>query len=154
MSECLFCQIAAGEIPCHKIFENDLLISFLDIRPLNPGHTLLIPKRHSEHLLEANDAEVKVIFEITKKIAPAILQSVGAVGCNVTTNIGRAAGQAVFHTHVHIIPRYNDDGYIPWERKDGISDGFSAVAERIRDVLKNDGCLENECFVKISGTES
>lgn len=136
MNECLFCKIVAGEIPCHKIYEDDQVLAFLDIKPLNPGHAQLVPKHHSEHLLEAGEEDARAIIDAAKKIVPAILQSVGALGCNIHSNIGHAAGQVVFHTHVHLIPRYEDDGFQAWHRDGEVSDGLSEVAERIRDSLK------------------
>lgn len=132
---CLFCQIIKGEIPCNKVFENDQVLAFLDIKPLNPGHTLIIPKQHAEHLLETNEVEARAVMDVAKKITPAILESVGAQGCNVTCNIGRAAGQIIFHTHVHVIPRYEGDGFEAWHRDGEVSDGLSEVAERIRYLL-------------------
>jgi len=135
MPNCLFCQIVAGEIPCHKVYEDENVLAFLDIHPLNPGHTQIIPKIHSEHLLEARGEDFGAVMEAAKKITPAILQSVGAPGCNIHSNIGRAAGQVVFHTHVHLIPRYDDDGFQEWERTGQVSNGLEGVAERIRDIL-------------------
>lgn len=136
MSECLFCKIAAGEIPCHKIYDDRLVLAFLDIKPLNPGHALIIPKRHAAHLLETSDEEARALMETAKKIAPAIVQSVGATGCNVNCNIGRSAGQLVFHTHLHVIPRYEDDGFKPWQRDGEVSDSLADVAQRIRAALE------------------
>jgi histidine triad (HIT) family protein len=148
MPECLFCQIAAGNIPCHKIYEDENVLAFLDIHPLNPGHTQIIPKKHSGHLLEADEIDARAIMDAAKKITPAILQCVGAPGCNFHSNIGRAAGQVIFHTHVHLIPRYADDGFQDWERTGEVSDGLASVAERIRDFLKDDGCADGICSVK------
>jgi len=136
MPDCLFCKIIAGEIPCHKVYEDERVLAFLDIHPLNPGHTQLIPKRHSEHLLESNEEDSRAIIDAAKKIVPAILQSVGAPGCNIHSNIGHAAGQVVFHTHLHLIPRYDDDGFKDWQRDGDVSDGLSDVAERIRGVVE------------------
>lgn len=133
--DCLFCKIIAGEIPCHKIYEDENILAFLDIKPLNPGHALVIPKKHAEHLLETSEEDAGALMNAAKKIAPAIMQSVGASGCNVNCNIGRAAGQLIFHTHFHIIPRYDNDGFEPWRRDEDIGDGLSEVAERIRGVL-------------------
>jgi histidine triad (HIT) family protein len=127
--------MVAGKSPCHKVYEDDRVLAFLDTHPLNPGHTQIIPKRHSEHLLEALEEDSRAIMDTAKKIIPAILQSVGAPGCNIHSNIGRAAGQIVFHTHVHLIPRYSDDGFQDWEREGEVSDGLASVAERIRDEI-------------------
>lgn len=136
MPDCLFCKIIAGEIPCHKIFEDDLTLAFLDIKPLNPGHALVIPKNHSEHLLETSIEDARAIMNTAKKITPVIMQSVGANGCNVTCNIGHSAGQIIFHTHVHVIPRYDDDGFKSWQRDGEVSDGLAEVAERIKERIR------------------
>lgn len=136
MSECLFCKIAAGEIPCHKVYEDDSVLAFLDIKPLNPGHALIIPKHHATHLLETAEEDARALIGVAKKIAPAIVQSVGATGCNVNCNIGRSAGQLVFHTHVHVIPRYDDDGFKPWSREECFSDDLAEVAQRIREAFE------------------
>lgn len=135
MTPCLFCQIVAGEIPCSKIYEDDQILAFLDIHPLNPGHTLLVPKKHAEHLLESSLEDAVALISAAKKIVPAIMASVGAQGCNVTFNIGHSAGQVVFHTHLHVIPRYDNDGYKPWERNDETTDSLESIAERIRDSM-------------------
>lgn len=132
---CLFCKIIAGEIPCHKIYEDEKILAFLDIKPLNPGHTIIVPKKHADHLLETDDEGAAALMKAAKKIAPVIMQSVGAPGCNFHCNVGHAAGQVVFHTHFHVIPRYTNDGFEPWIRKDNASDGLADVACRIRNLL-------------------
>ncbi|HBR80111.1 MAG: Histidine triad (HIT) protein [Candidatus Uhrbacteria bacterium GW2011_GWE2_45_35] len=136
MTNCLFCNIIAGEIPCHKIYEDENVLAFLDIKPLNPGHTLIVPKKHAEHLLESTNEEVMAVMTAAKKIAPGIMESVGAMGCNINFNVGHSAGQIIFHTHLHIIPRYEDDGYKEWCRTEDLIDNLSDVAERIQEVFE------------------
>ena len=132
MSDCIFCKIVAGEIPSHKVYEDDHVFAFLDIKPLNPGHTLVVPKHHMENLLETSLEEARVLMDALKAIAPAVLRAVGASACNISTNNGRAAGQVVFHTHFHIIPRHEDDGYAPWHRNAEEASDPAQVAEKIR----------------------
>ena len=119
---CLFCKIAKGEIPSEKIYENEHVLAFLDIHPNNPGHTLIIPKEHYADFLETPDNVLTEIMSAGKKIAPKIMEAVGAHGFNTVFNTRPAAGQVVFHTHMHIIPRYFNDGHKHWtagQYKDG-----------------------------------
>ncbi len=122
MTDCIFCKIVNGEIPSYKVYEDDYSFAFLDIHPVHPGHTLVIPKKHYEDFLEADADTLATLSEITQKIAKAVTGGVGADGCNVTTNNGRAAGQVIFHLHWHIIPRFEGDGLQLWpqgEYKEG-----------------------------------
>lgn len=114
MEDCLFCKIITGEIPSYKIYEDDDVLAFLDITPVNPGHTLVIPKEHFANLLELpNDLACKIV-SVIKKITPAILAGVGAESFNLGLNNGSLAGQLVNHFHWHIMPRFNGDGYELW----------------------------------------
>jgi len=136
MSTCIFCQIIAGEAPSHKIYEDEKVLAFLDTKPLNPGQTVVVPKKHAEHLLESTDEEITSLILAAKKIAPVVMQSVGAQGCNINFNVGHSAGQVIFHTHLNLIPRYDDDGYKEWCRIDEVKDNLLDVSERIRDGLE------------------
>lgn len=104
---CLFCSIVAGNIPSHKVYEDENVFAFLDIGPVSEGHTLVIPKAHAVNLaegtIEAAEASMRAIYTI----APAILRAVGADGYNLGMNHGECAGQDVMHTHLHIMPRKN-----------------------------------------------
>lgn len=137
MSDCIFCKIIAGEIPSTKVYEDERVVAFLDIRPLNPGHTLVVPKTHSDNWLQDSDEDGLAVAAAAKKLAPAILHAVGAAACNVTTNVGPAAGQIVLHTHFHIIPRRESDGYKPWHRNVDESVTPAAIAEKIRAELSH-----------------
>lgn len=113
-NECIFCKIISGQIPCNKVYEDELVLAFLDIAPVSAGHTLIVPKAHHKNLEETpHDVACKCI-DIIKKLAPAIVSATGTEGFNVGLNNGRAAGQAVFHTHFHIIPRITNDGLSAW----------------------------------------
>lgn len=107
---CIFCKIAAGQIPCQKIYEDEHILSFMDINPVSKGHTLVIPKAHYEL---AHQCPPEIMASLAKqfpKIAGAVYEASGAEGYNLLCNNGTAAGQEVQHLHFHIIPRFSDDG--------------------------------------------
>lgn len=110
MSDCIFCRIAAGELPCWRIWEDDRVLVFLDINPVTEGHTLVIPKAHSSDVASMSEQDLAAVIRALKKCAPAVMKAVCAEGFNILNNCGRAAGQAVEHVHFHIIPRKTGDG--------------------------------------------
>ncbi|MEM5839039.1 HIT family protein [Bacillus sp. LMB3902] len=115
MSDCIFCKIINGEIPCAKVFENEHVLAFLDISQVTKGHTLVIPKVHKTNIYEMTPEVSREFFEAVPKIAQAIKDEYEPIGLNLLNNNGEKAGQSVFHYHMHIIPRY------------GKGDGFGAV---------------------------
>ena len=115
MDDCLFCKIVKGEIPCAKVYEDDDIMAFLDIAPVNKGHTLVIPKKHYVDFLDMPDDIVQKLFTATKKITKAVVEGVKADGFNFGMNNKKAGGQLVMHAHLHIMPRFNDDGLKLWE---------------------------------------
>lgn len=128
---CIFCKIISGDIPSHHVYEDKKYLAFLDIQPISPGHVLVVPKNHSNDLLEANADDLKGLLEIVAKITPAILRATGASGFNVGVNTGKDAGQLVMHTHIHIIPRRAGDGLRSWgtHAKEKNSPSESELAE-------------------------
>ena len=112
MTDCIFCKIVRGEIPCAKVYEDDLVLSFLDINPINPGHTLVLPKAHYASLLDVDPEALKACVVAAKKISTAVYQGVKADGLNFLQNNFRAAGQLIDHVHFHLIPRYEGDGFM------------------------------------------
>ncbi len=108
-SDCIFCKIASGEIPSYRVLETGDAVAFLDISPLAPGHTLLIPKVHCESILDAPVDVVRSLAAELPGLAASIMQATGATGLNVLQNSGKSSGQAVFHLHIHLIPRREDD---------------------------------------------
>lgn len=110
MSGCLFCQIARGERPAHKVYEGEGVMAFLDIYPCTPGHTLVIPREHSASLNEMSPEDAGRLLQAAALVATKVQGAMGAAGFNLGVNNGKAAGQEVFHVHVHIIPRYAGDG--------------------------------------------
>lgn len=108
--DCIFCKIAAGQIPCNKIYEDENVLAFLDIGPLSDGHTLIIPKQHYTRMHECPPQVVACIGSVLPKVAGAVFNVLAPDGYNVLCNNGRASGQLVEHLHFHIIPRKAGDG--------------------------------------------
>ncbi len=137
MSECIFCAIAAGKIPCTKVYENDHVLAFMDIGPISDGHTLVIPKPHYERL---HDCPPELLAETIKAIgllADAVRKAVEAEGYNVLCNTDAAAGQVVSHVHFHIIPRKTGDGvFNRWRAYKYTDDKAQQIAEKIKKNLK------------------
>ncbi len=131
MNDCIFCKIVKKEIPADFVYENDKIVAFLDVMPINPGHTLVVPKEHHVDMLETPDDVLSDIITRTKKIASAIIKAVKADGFNIGVNTKPAAGQAVFHTHFHIIPRFNNDGLKPWPHKKLSKEEMAKIKEKI-----------------------
>lgn len=103
---CLFCKIINQEIPSYKIYEDEHTYAFLDISPLSQGHTLVVPKKHSEDVLEADSSTITHCFNTIKRITKHYDDVLNASGYNIISNVHESSGQTVFHTHFHIIPRY------------------------------------------------
>lgn len=103
--DCLFCAIAAGEIPSKRVYEDEAAYAFLDISPWQAGHTLVIPKRHAVDVLEDDDVLAEVAPAVAR-VGRLLKEKLGAEACNVLANAGAVAGQEVFHAHVHVVPRY------------------------------------------------
>lgn len=110
MGDCIFCRIARGEVPCNKVYEDDECICFLDTNPVSRGHSLVVTKRHYVSLLTVPKNLVAHTFQVAQLVSQACVAQLGATGVNVVTNVNRSAGQSVFHFHIHVIPRYEDDG--------------------------------------------
>ncbi|ALU12013.1 HIT family hydrolase [Ignicoccus islandicus DSM 13165] len=134
--ECVFCKIIKGELPARIVYEDEDVIAFLDINPVAPGHTLVVPKKHYKNILDAPEEVVAKVFTVAKKIAEASIKALQAKGVNVLTNAEEVAGQVVMHFHVHVIPRYDKNElkfeYPGYKYKEGEAD---EVAKRLRKVL-------------------
>jgi histidine triad (HIT) family protein len=104
---CLFCSIASHDIPGKIIYEDDQVVSFLDINPTSTGHCLIIPKKHADNFLEADPQMLQAVFAASQKVGKRLEEVLGCDGINVLSNVHEAAGQSVEHFHVHLIPRYN-----------------------------------------------
>ncbi|WMW24978.1 HIT family protein [Methanolobus sediminis] len=108
--DCLFCKIVAGEIPSHKVYEDDFVYAFLDIYPCAEGHTIVLPKKHFEKFTDMSDDEAASLFASVNKVAKTVGKTLELEGMNIGINNGELAGQTVPHVHVHIIPRRAGDG--------------------------------------------
>jgi histidine triad (HIT) family protein len=132
MPDTIFSKIIAGEVPCHKLFENEHVLAFLDIAPLSEGHTLVIPKRPVERLEELPTEEAAEIARQLGPIAQRVLAATGKRDYNVLQNNGKSSGQAVPHVHFHIIPRAPEDGLgYRWNAKEVGDEQLAALAEKI-----------------------
>ncbi len=110
MTDCLFCKIIAGDLPCHRVYLDENVLAFLDIGPVSSGHVLVIPNHHYETLSDLPDELSAAIGSVLPRLCRAVIESVGAKGLNVLQNNGACAGQVVNHAHFHLIPRIEDDG--------------------------------------------
>ena len=108
--DCLFCKIVAGEIPSHRIDEDDKTLAFLDINPWTRGHALVIPKTHSRNLYDIEPADLAAMHATAQRVARRMRDRLASEGVNILQSSEPIAMQTVFHTHVHVIPRYSDDG--------------------------------------------
>lgn len=107
---CIFCKIINNKIPCYKVYEDNDVLAFLDIQPIAKGHTVVIPKTHAESLLDLDNEKVALLFLVIKKITQQIKDKLNPDGFNIGINLGKKAGQMVDHLHIHIIPRWSNDG--------------------------------------------
>lgn len=114
MADCVFCKIIRGELPCAKVFENEKTLAFLDITPVNKGHTLIVPKSHYETILDMPEELMAELSSTMKIVAAMVKQGTKAHGFNIMMNNYEAAGQVVPHAHVHIVPRFRGDGLKLW----------------------------------------
>lgn len=112
--DCIFCKIIKKELPCAKVYEDDSTFAFMDIVPVNKGHVIVIPKRHSETLLHMDQRDTMNCFKTVQIIADAAKKASNADGINIIMNNFKAAGQIVLHAHIHVIPRFKDDGLKHW----------------------------------------
>ena len=134
-NNCVFCAIAAGEIPCFKVHEDDLVLAYLDINPFTEGHTLVIPKTHTTGLLDTPPDVLGEIVKRVQKIAARLKTALPCDGFNILQNNGAAAGQTVPHIHFHIVPRYGTgEGGISFASGKGDMEKLAKLAERIRMV--------------------
>jgi histidine triad (HIT) family protein len=122
MDDCLFCKIIKKEIPANIVYEDKNVIAFLDLFPIHPGHTLVLPKKHYLNIFDAPSAELEKCMKVIKKLSLPVAKATGAHGINIGQNNEKAAGQAIMHLHFHIIPRYNNDGLKAWPNRGKMTD--------------------------------
>lgn len=130
---CVFCEILAGRLPSSRVYEDDLVIAFTDIRPLTPGHLLVIPREHAGCLDELDEDLGARVFTVASRLARALRRSGFCAGTDMFLADGALAGQEVFHVHLHVIPRYPGDGFrLKARARTPDRDALDATAGRIR----------------------
>lgn len=132
MDDCIFCKIVNNEIPSYKIYEDELVIAFLDISQVTPGHTLVIPKKHATNFLELSPEEAGQLFERVNIITKLLADKLGVSDFNIINNGGTVAGQTVFHVHVHILPRYSSEDKLILEFNSDDSINIVEIYERLK----------------------
>ncbi len=135
MDDCIFCKIVRGELPSFKVYEDDKTIAFLDIRPVNAGHTLVVPKNHSTNIFDIASEDWLAVCDAVRTLSIAIEKGIQADGVNIAMNNREHAGQVVNHPHVHIIPRFKGDGLKLMPQRTYIAGEAEPVAEKIRKAL-------------------
>jgi histidine triad (HIT) family protein len=131
--DCIFCKIVAGELPATVIDEDERTIAFMDINPATRGHALVIPRQHARDLLEVDDADLAATVAAAQRLASRISDRLEADGVNLLNSCGSAAWQTVFHFHIHVIPRYDNDPLrLPWRPAPGDADEIAAAAQAFR----------------------
>lgn len=132
---CIFCKILAGEIPSTAVYEDDDFKAILDVNPAARGHVIILPKNHAANIYELPDEDASKIMVVAKKIATAIEKAYHCDGVNILQNNGEAAGQTVFHLHVHVIPRFKGDTVnIGWKQGD-MPEDLDAIRKEIQAQL-------------------
>jgi histidine triad (HIT) family protein len=130
---CLFCKIVAGELPAQIVAEDERTVAFMDINPATRGHTLVVPRAHTQDLLAIDADDLAAVALGAQRIAQRVKQRLGADGVNLINSCGPLAWQTVFHFHMHVIPRYAGDPLrLPWTPAPGSPDAIAAVAEQLR----------------------
>ena len=118
---CVFCEIAKGNIPSNKIYEDDIVLAFFDINPTSYGHALVIPKEHFDSFLTCPDEIQNHVFHVARQIANQLKNTLHCDGFNILSNVGECSGQTIHHFHVHIIPRYENS------KKDSVNISFGEI---------------------------
>lgn len=137
MSDCVFCRIVAGQIPSTRVYEDELTVAFMDIGQVNPGHVLVAVKAHAENLYALDDVQAAAVQRTAARVARAIRDAFSPQGLSVYQANGAAAGQTVFHYHVHLVPRHEGDGMaLSWPVKNPPRANLEEHAARIREKLR------------------
>ncbi|HRZ24906.1 MAG TPA: HIT family protein [Candidatus Contendobacter sp.] len=134
-TQCVFCKIVRGELPAVKVHEDEHTLTFMDIQPASPGHALVIPKTHAPNLLEITESELFVVAATAQRIARAVQKALAPDGIRIVQTNGAAAGQSVFHYHVHIIPMQAGQRVGAHGRERANPEALKALAAQIRAAL-------------------
>ena len=131
---CIFCSIIDGSTPSWGVYEDDFAVAFLDIGQATPGHTLVVPRKHSADIWSLSEDDAASVMRSVHRVATQLRATLEPLGMNVTQSNGSAAWQEVFHYHVHLVPRYSDDDLVPpWQPTRPSPDVLTAIQRRIRD---------------------
>jgi histidine triad (HIT) family protein len=129
---CLFCRIVRGDLPCSKVLETDAAFAFLDLNPVNPYHTLVVPKRHRRDLFDATAEDLAAVTAAAKAVLELYRTRIGVEQCQLVCSSGPAAQQDVFHLHVHVIPRHAGDGAdLAFRTRPELREEFDALLARL-----------------------
>lgn len=137
MNECIFCMIARGELPAFKVHETDTVLAFLDIHPVNPGHTLVIPKQHSTNIFDVAPEDWAAVAEGARAVAVAIEKGLAPDGVNLMMNNREHAGQVIDHPHIHVIPRFKGDGLTLWKHGEYKEGEAESIKEKIAHAVRS-----------------
>lgn len=133
LDDCIFCKIAKGEIPSATVYETNEFKAMLDVAPANKGHVLIIPKEHYDNIFQIDEATAGKLFSLGTKIARAMKEELACDGMNVLQNNGEVAGQTVNHFHLHLIPRFKEDGIkLSWVQKETNLEEQQKIAQAIQ----------------------
>ena len=135
--DCIFCKIIDGEIPAVKVLDEELVIAFMDINPSSKGHMLVVPKRHAENIFEIPESDLAATVKAVKRCAKAVKEALNAEGITILQLNGKASDQIIPHFHIHIIPRWENDG-LPvstWEMKQGDMEEIKDIARKVKEHI-------------------
>ncbi len=137
MDQCIFCKIAAGEIPSSTVYEDEYFKAILDLSPATKGHTIIIPKKHMKDAAELEGEYAKRILPVAAKIGMAMKKGLGCTGFNLVQNNGESAGQTVMHYHMHVIPRYDGgEKIVTWPQTESTADERDETARKIKNGME------------------
>ncbi len=136
MEDTIFMKIIRREIPANIVYEDADTIAFLDTTPVNPGHTLVLPKKFARNIFDVDDESLAAVARTVKKISIALRDALGAEGVNIHVNNEPVAGQLVFHFHMHVIPRFAGDGFKHWHGKPIPPDESEKIGEKLRQAVR------------------
>ena len=135
--QCIFCKLVAGEIPASKVYEDEATIAFMDLGQLNPGHTLVAVKRHADNLLELTADEAAAAMRTAHRVAQAVNKAFQPPGLTLLQCNGKEGDQTVFHFHLHVLPRWGNDGIgLSWPRKDPARETLESYAAQLRAAME------------------
>jgi len=149
MEDCIFCKIKDNKLPHHRVYEDENVIAFLDVLPVNKGHTLIVPKTHTQDLDQIPQSDLCSMIIAARKIGHALTEGLNAHGYSILINNKDGANQHVDHAHIHLVPRWKDDKLESWPKSGYASGEAEEVVKKIRAKIKekkeNKGCENNKC---------